>query len=155
IVSGNVMFTPTADFNGVASFQYTVEDNGTTNGVADPKTSGPATASFTITEVNDAPAAANDELADVAEDSGDRTIPFAAVTANDSRGPANESFQTLTVKTVSTARRSSVIIVSGNVMFTPTANFNGLASFQYTVEDNGTTNGVADPKTSGTATVSF
>ena len=52
-----MLFTPTADYNGPASFQYTVEDNGTTNGVADPKTSGPATASFTITEVNDAPTA--------------------------------------------------------------------------------------------------
>ena len=32
------MFTPAADFNGTASFDYTVQDNGTTNGAADPKT---------------------------------------------------------------------------------------------------------------------
>ena len=155
IVGGNVLFTPTADFNGAASFDYTVEDNGTTNGVADPKTSAAATVSFTITEVNDAPTAINDTLSSIAEDSGPRTIPFADLTGNDSKGPANESGQTLTVKTVSNAVGGTVSIVGGNVLFTPTANFYGAASFQYTVEDNGTTNGVADPKTSAPATVSF
>ena len=155
IVSGNVVFTPTADYSGPASFDYTVEDNGTTNGVADPKTSGPATASFTITAVNDAPTAVNDELADVAEDSGDRTIPFAVLTANDSKGPADESGQTLVVKTVSNAVGGTVSIVGGNVIFTPTADYYGGASFVYTVEDNGTTNGAADPRTSAPAVVRF
>ena len=141
ILGGNVLFTPTADYNGPASFQYTVEDNGTTNGVADPLTSGTATASFTITEVNDAPTAVNDPLGNVAEDSGERTIPFASLTTNDSTGPANESGQTLIVKTVSNPVGGTVSIVGGNVLFTPTADYNGPASFQYTVEDNGTTNG--------------
>src|SRR5713226_1406072 len=59
ILGGNVVFTPTADFNGAASFQYTVEDNGTTNGVADPKTSAPATVSFNITPVADTPSVTN------------------------------------------------------------------------------------------------
>src|SRR5258706_458464 len=150
----NIYFTPTADFNGPASFQYTVADNGTTNGAPDPK-SDTATVSFTITEVNDAPAAANDELADVTEDSGDRTIPFAVLTANDSKGAANESGQTLIVKTVGNAVGGEVSIVGGNVIFTPTANYYGGASFVYTVEDNGTTNGAADPKTSAPAVVRF
>ena len=70
-----------------ASFQYTVEDNGTTNGVADPKTSGPAIASFNITEVNDAPTAVNDTLSNVAEDSGQRTIPFADLDGQRFKGP--------------------------------------------------------------------
>ena len=155
ILGGNVVFTPTADYNGPASFDYTVEDNGTTNGVADPKTSAPASVSFTITEVNDAPTAVNDTLSSIAEDSGPRPIPFATLTANDSPGPANESGQTLVVKTVSNAVGGTVSILGGNVVFTPTADYNGAASFQYTVEDNGTTNGVADPKTSAAATVSF
>src|SRR5258705_419615 len=46
--------TPTANFNGPASFDYTIQDNGTTNGAADFKTDG-GTATFTVTEVNDAP----------------------------------------------------------------------------------------------------
>jgi uncharacterized repeat protein (TIGR01451 family) len=155
IAGGNVLFTPTADYNGPASFQYTDEDNGTTNGLADPLSSGMATVSFTITEVNDGPTANNDTLPNITEDSGPLTISFATLTANDSKGPANESGQTLTVKTVGNAVGGTVSIVAGNVVFTPTANFNGVSSFDYTVEDNGTTNGVADPKTSGTATVSF
>jgi hypothetical protein len=155
IGGGNVLFTPTADYNGPASFQYTVEDNGTTNGVADPLSSGIATVSFTITEVNDAPTAVNDTLTNVAEDSGPRTIPFATLTGNDSKGPANESGQTLTVKTVGNAIGGTVSIVAGNVVFTPTADYNGPASFQYTVEDNGTTNGAADRRTSAAATASF
>ena len=150
----NVYFTPTADYNGAASFQYTVTDNGTTNGAADPKTDT-ATASFTITEVNDAPAAVGETISNVAEDAGPVTIPAATLTANDSKGPANESGQTLSIKTVSNAVGGTVSIVSGNVVFTPTADYSGPASFQYTVEDNGTTNGAADPKTSGTATASF
>jgi hypothetical protein len=155
IVGGNVIFTPTADYFGPASFQYTVQDNGTTNGAADPKTSGPATVSFTITEVNDAPTAVNDTLSNVAENSGQRTIPFSTLTANDSKGPANESGQTLIVKTVGNAVGGTVSISGNNVIFTPTANYFGPASFDYTVEDNGTTNGLADPKTSGPAKVSF
>src|SRR2546428_2023013 len=155
IVAGTVRFTPAANFNGTATFQYTVEDNGTTNGVADPKTSAPAFVHFVITEVNDAPTAVGDTVSSVAEDSGPRTIPFATLTANDSPGPANESGQTLVVKTVSNAVGGTVSILGGNVVFTPTADYNGAASFQYTVEDNGTTNGVADPKTSAPATVSF
>jgi uncharacterized repeat protein (TIGR01451 family) len=152
----NVYFTPAADFNGPASFQYTVTDNGTTNGAADPQTSAPGTVSFTITEVNDAPSAANDSLSSIAEDSGVRTIPFTDLTGNDSKGPANESGQALIVKTVSNPVGGTVQIVGTDVQFTPTADFNGAASFDYTVEDNGTTNGVADPLTSATAaTVSF
>src|SRR5258706_3923853 len=92
----NVYFTPAADFNGAASFQYTITDNGTTNGAPDPK-SDTATVRFNITEVNDAPDAANDALLSVAEDSGMRTIPISSLLANDTRGPANESGQTLTL----------------------------------------------------------
>jgi len=89
----NVYFTPAADFNGVASFQYTVTDNGTTNGAPDPK-SDTATVSFSVTEVNDAPAAVNDSLGNQAEDAPQRTIPFSVLTNNDSRGATNESGQT-------------------------------------------------------------
>ncbi|HVQ38409.1 MAG TPA: Ig-like domain-containing protein, partial [Pyrinomonadaceae bacterium] len=151
----NIYFTPTADFNGAASFQYTVTDNGTTSGGADPKTSGPGTVSFTITEVNDAPSTANDTLPDIAEDFGPRTILASTLTGNDSKGPANENGQTLIIKTVFNPVGGTVGIVSGDVVFTPTSNYNGPASFQYTVEDNGTTNGVADFKTGGPSIVQF
>ena len=90
LAAGTVTFTPAADFSGAASFSYTVQDNGTTNGAPDPKTAT-ATVNVTVTEVNDAPDAADDS-ASVAEDSSAGTL--VDVLANDSTGPANESWQT-------------------------------------------------------------
>src|SRR2546430_2555611 len=134
----NVHFCPAGAFNGAASFQYTITDNGTTNGSADPKSST-ATVSFNVTEVNDAPAANNDSLSSVAEDSGQRTISIASLLANDTAG-TNESGQTLTLTAVGSPVGGTVSFDATNVHFTPAADFNGAASFQYTITDNGTTN---------------
>jgi hypothetical protein len=155
LVGGNVVFTPATNYHGPASFDYTVDDNGSSNGAADPRSSGTATARFNIMELNDAPTASDDLLPSMAEDSGQRTIPFVALTGNDAKGAANESGQTLVVKTVGNAVGGTVILAGGDVLFTPTADYSGPASFDYTVEDNGTTNGAVDPKTSAAATASF
>jgi len=152
IVSGHVEFTPDANFNGAASFAYTVQDNGQTNGTDDFKPDT-GSVSFDVTAVNDAPVATDDGLASVAEDSGTRTITFAALTGNDSDGDP-EVVQTLTITAVSNAVGGTVAIVSGHVEFTPDANFNGAASFAYTVQDNGQTNGTDDFKPD-TGSVSF
>ena len=85
------------DFNGLAKFNYTVQDNGTTNGAPDFKT-GTVYVKVTVTEVNDAPTATDDSKT-VAED-GTLSFPASDLTANDSAGPANESGQTLTVTAV-------------------------------------------------------
>jgi hypothetical protein len=146
----NVYFTPAANFNGLASFQYMVTDNGSPA----PK-SDTATASFTVTEQNDEPISNSETLAPALEDAGTLTIPFVALTGNDLKGPADESGQTLIVKTVGNAVGGTVSIVGGNVLFKTAAGYNGTASFDYTVEDNGTSNGAADPRTSGTATARF
>jgi len=76
---------------------------------------------FNITPVNGAPTAVSDTLPNIAEDSGPQTIPFATLTANDLKGPANESGQTLIVKTVGNAVGGTVSIVDGNVLFTTAA----------------------------------
>jgi len=144
LVAGNPVFTPALNFNGTASFDYTVTDNGTTNGVAAPS-SDTASVSFTVTEVNDAPTAGNQTLAPVAEDTPTVTIPFATLLAGATAGPANENGQALTISAVSAPVGGTVNIVGTDVVFTPTANFNGNASFTFTVQDNGTTNGVAAP----------
>src|SRR3989442_4700791 len=52
------------------SFTYKTCDNGTTNGLPDPKCSGTATVSITVTPVNDPPVANNDD-ATVAEAGSD------------------------------------------------------------------------------------
>jgi hypothetical protein len=144
----DVIFTPTPDFNGTASFTYTVQDSG-----AAPNT-GTATASFTVTPVNDAPVGNNDTLSAVDEDSAPRRIPFATLLANDSAGPADENGQTLTITAVGSPVGGTVTIDGTDVLFTLDANFQGVAGFTYTVGDNGTTGGAPDPKT-GSATVSF
>jgi hypothetical protein len=153
-ISGtDVLFTPADNFNGSASFTYIVRDNGTTAGAPNPKTSS-AVVNFSITEVNDAPAGADNVLPNIAEDSGTRTIAFAALLANDSKGPANESGQTLAITNVSAAVGGTVSIVGSEVLFVPTSNYSGPASFTYALRDDGKTNGSVDFKTSA-ATVTF
>ncbi len=152
IGAGLLRFVPAADANGslYATFTFQVQDDG---GGADTDPTA-RTMTFTVTEVNDQPTATDDTLLDVAEDSGLRTIPFADLTGNDSAGPANESAQTKTVTLVGAAVGGNVSIVGTDVKFLPTANFTGVASFDYTVTDNGTTAGMADPK-SDTGHVTF
>src|SRR5437764_500039 len=105
-----------------------------------------------VTEVNDTPDAVNDSKT-VAEDSGANAID---VLANDSTGPANESGQTLTVTAKTDGANGTVAITGGGtgVSYTPNADYNGPDTFTYTITDNGTTNGSADPR-SDTATVSI
>ncbi|MCY2989498.1 MAG: Ig-like domain-containing protein, partial [Planctomycetota bacterium] len=136
------------DANGTGNLTWTVADNGT------PVQTLTENLALTVTEVNDAPTGVNDGLTAVAEDSGTRTISFASLVTNDLPGPANESGQTLTITAVTSAVGGVVAINGTNVEFTPAANFNGPASFVYTLQDNGTTNGVNAFLTS-TATVSF
>jgi len=109
---------------------------------------------MTITEVNDQPQAGNDPLASIAENSGDRIIPFSTLLGNDTAGPANENTQTLTIQSVNNPTGGTVRIEGANIIFTPSSNYRGSASFEYTVQDNGTTNGASSPQTAQ-GTVSF
>lgn len=143
-ISGmSVEFTPTADFNGAASFEYTVTDDGTTDGSPDPQ-SATATASFTITAVNDEPVAVSDELGETAEGVSPVVFDFADLLDNDLPG-GGEIDQTLDVIAVGNPVGGAVSIVSGSVEFVPASGFTGTASFDYTVTDDGTTAGVNDP----------
>jgi hypothetical protein len=103
-----------------------------------------------LTEVNDKPVATCDSNT-LAEYAAATTIN---VVGNDSTWPANESGQTLKVTAVGAAAHGAVAITNGgaDLSYTPAANYNGPDSFTYTVTDNGTTNGVGEPK-SDTATV--
>ncbi len=104
--------------------------------------------SVTVTEVNDAPSAGDDTRGPVAED-GSLTFSAAGLASNDSAGPSNESSQTLTVTAVAATpdTHGTVSLLAGDVTYTPAADYNGPASFDYTVRDNGTTNGSDDFKT--------
>ncbi len=144
----NLTFLGTTNLNGNATFAWKATDS------AGLQSDSAATSTITIVPGNDAPTATNDILSSVAEDSGVRTIAFAALATNDSTGPANESTQLLTITSVTNAVGGTVSIVGTNVIFTTATNFNGASSFTYVVQDNGTTAGTNDFKTS-TASVSF
>ncbi len=135
-------YQPNADYCGADSFTYTL--NGGSS----------ATVNVTVTCVNDAPTA-NGDAQTTAEDT---QLVFAAstLTTNDVRGPANEAGQTLTVTAVTspTANGGTVSLAGGNITYNPPLNFIGDDTFTYTVTDDGTTNGVADPQSAnGTVTV--
>jgi hypothetical protein len=124
----NVTYTPDADFNGPDGFTFKASD-----GTAD---SDPATVSIAVGAVNDAPVA-NDDTTSTSEDTP-LVIPARQLLGNDDPGPANERGQTLTLSAVGRALNGRVSLgANGDITFTPTRDFNGQASFVYTVCDNG------------------
>jgi hypothetical protein len=144
---GNLTYTPTANYNGGDNFGWNASDGALF-------AASSAQVNLTIPEVNDPPVGVNDVLSNVSANSSTRTNSFASLLANDSPGAANESGQTLTIISVGSAVGGAVSIAGTNVLFTPTLNYAGPASYLYTLQDNGTTAGTNDLKT-GTATVTF
>ena len=123
----NCTYNPNANFNGNDSFTYTVSDGrgGTST----------ATVNVTVTPVNDPPVATNDSK--TTDEDTTLTFPASDLTANDSPGPPNESGQTLSVTAVSNAQNGTVSLQNGQVTFRPDQDYNGTASFDYTVCDSG------------------
>ncbi|PHV08270.1 hypothetical protein CSQ96_06295 [Janthinobacterium sp. BJB412] len=118
-----ITFTPRANYNGAASFNYTVSDGAL---------SSVAKASFTINPVNDAPVAVGETLAAGVEDRV-YTVAAATLLANDSDVDGNP----LTLTGVSDANGGTVSFNAATQMvtFTPRQDYNGAASFNYTVSD--------------------
>ncbi|MDP6719975.1 MAG: Ig-like domain-containing protein, partial [Pirellulaceae bacterium] len=141
-----ITYIPPTDFTGTDTFTYRAIDDGTTNGVPDYRTAS-TVVTVTIAEVNDPPMPTDDDNQTALEDT-ETIIDVPTIVANDSRGAANEANQTLTVTEVTALNPSgSTVTLLGNLIaFQAPADFNGVATFVYTVEDNGTTNGALDPK---------
>lgn len=115
------------------------------------------TDSFTVNlaEINDPPVVGADFLPAVNEDSAPLVIPVETLLLNDSKGAPNESTQSLTISpTFTNVVGGTVQLVGSDVVFTPTPNYSGPASFTYTVTDNGTNGGMPSPQ-SGSGTASF
>jgi hypothetical protein len=152
--AATVKFTPTTDVNSPAGDRFGFQAQAALDNLGSLLNVRIA-ASITITEVNDPPIANNDALPSIVEDTSVLNIPGATLLVNDQPGPSNEAGQTLTITHVGNAVGGVVQLSGNNVIFTPAANFFGAAQFQYTVQDNGTTNGVSDPRTAvGTVTFS-
>ena len=133
--TGMFLGTPPADFNGVISLKVTGSDE---------EFSADDTFDLTITPVNDAPTTALVTLAAISEDSGARIITQAELLANasDVEGDA------LTVSDVAIASGNGSLVNNGNGTwtYTPGLDDDTSVSLSYTITDNGTTNGLADPK---------
>ncbi|MCY2993165.1 MAG: tandem-95 repeat protein [Planctomycetota bacterium] len=172
--TGSFTYTPPSQYfntlGGPEKFTYTVEDNGFSwddaiaGFKADAKSSTPATVTITVTEVNNPPIA-NDYLWIIqANPTGGQ--PFTinesdllTTLAKDQAGPmgANEGSQTISVLNLGTASSGTVRRADGVITYTLPSDltvFNHVATFTYKIEDNGTTNGTLERKTS-TATVTI
>ena len=124
LVSGTITFTPTTNFNGTAGYDYTVTDGSLTD-------TGHVT--VTVNAINDAPAAVDDAYVTDEDTALVRTSAQHVANDTDVDGPA------LSVSAVSNPTNGTVGLVSGTITFTPTANFNGTAGYDYTVTDGSLT----------------
>lgn len=124
VSGGNVTFTPESNFSGTATFEYTVSD-GTLTDV------GLVTVS--VAPVDDAPVAVDDSVPG-SEDTP-QTILGATLLVNDT----DIEGDTLTITAVGNATNCTVNLTGGNVSFTPASNFNGPATFEYTISDGSKT----------------
>ncbi|KFE60960.1 internalin [Hyalangium minutum] len=121
LTGGVVTFTPTANFNGTVTFDYSISDG---NGGNDT-----AAVAVTVTPVNDNPDAV-DDVFNVAADSGATVLD---VLANDTFAP--DTGETLTVTAVTQPANGTVTLTGGVVSFTPAAGFSGITTFDYTISD--------------------
>ena len=150
--SGTLTYTPAADANGSATVTVTLmDDGGTDNGGVD--TSDPQTFTITIDPVNDVPSFTKGSDQTVDEDAGAQSLTGWATDI--SKGPANESGQTLTFL-VSTDNDGLFSALAGDrrerpLTYTPAADANGSATVTVKLKDDGgTANGgvdTSDPQT--------
>ncbi len=123
--SGNVMFTPEANYNGDASISYTVEDNlGNISNVA--------SIGITVNPVNDAPDA---------NDDADATDPGVPVTIDVLANDSDLEGDNLSNPTITVGPTNGTVVVNGDgtITYTPNAGFtNGTDTFEYEVCDDGT-----------------
>jgi large repetitive protein len=121
---GNVKFTPSANFNGSATLLYTVSDGEAT---------APGVLTLSVGTVNDPPIAGDDYF-NTDEDTP-LTIESFQLLGTDS----DVELENLTVTAVSNPQNCTVTFANDIITFTPAANFNGDATFDYSVTDGTST----------------
>ncbi|MEZ8326916.1 retention module-containing protein [Vibrio splendidus] len=145
------IFIADNDFNGDVKFNYSIIDDGTTNGADDFKTDS-AEISLVVTEVNDQPVASDIDLGTMLEE-GQLVIKEEDLISA-TTDPEND---TITVNSLVLDQGQGQLQRFENVggaddatitgpywVFTAANEYNGDVKFTYTVEDDGTTNGTDD-----------
>jgi hypothetical protein len=118
---GTVTFTPTANYFGPATFTYDVSDGH----------GGTDTATVNVDVEPNTPPVANDDSLTAVEDTP-KTYLASDLLGNDTDADGD----TLHISAVSNAQHGNVVLNgNGTVTFTPAADYNGPASFDYTVSD--------------------
>lgn len=129
--NGNFTYTPAQDYNGLDSFTYVVSDGrgGLDTGVV----------TLTVTAINDNPVANRDTYTtreDVALSVVAPGILFNDTDPDNVAGGTNNDVLTATAESKASAAGGTVQINSnGSFIYTPSANYNGLDSFTYTLQD--------------------
>ena len=123
---GSFTYTPNANFNGVDSFTYQANDGTAPSNIA--------TVNITVNAVNDAPVANND-IFNTNEDAP-LNIAAAGVLGNDTDVDGDPLTAVLVT---GPANGSLTLNPDGSFLYTPNANFFGVDSFTYQVND-GTVN---------------
>ncbi|MEZ8228527.1 retention module-containing protein [Vibrio splendidus] len=145
------IFIADNDFNGDVKFNYSIIDDGTTNGADDFKTDS-AEISLVVTEVNDQPVASDIDLGTMLEE-GQLVIKEEDLISA-TTDPEND---TITVNSLvldqgqgqlqrfeNVGGADDAMITGPYWIFTAADEYNGNVKFTYTVEDDGTTNGADD-----------
>jgi hypothetical protein len=138
-VTGEVTYTPEANYNGGDSFSYQVCDESTPIRLCDT-----ATATVTVTAVNDAPVANDDARA-----TGENSPITVSVLANDTDVDGNLDPTSVTISSGPASGTASVDPVTGAITYTPAAGYSGADSLVYRVCDSGS------PALCDTATLSL
>jgi hypothetical protein len=157
--TGQLLYTPVADQNGVAVITVEVEDSGLDGDWSTTADNAKTTILFvvTVTSVNDAPTIDTPNGITIDEDAAEQSVSLTGITAGGGEG------QTLKV----TASSSDSVLIpdpvvlyvsadaTGTLLFTPTADLSGEVVISVTVEDAGED---GDPETlfdNASTTVTF
>ncbi len=148
---GTWLYTPALNDDTEVSFNYTITDDGSTDGESDPQ-SVDGTATLDITEVNDTPITSNVVLGPMVEDNA-FIITEASLLANASDVEGDN----LSVSNLSISSGNGTLEAGeteGTWLYTPALNDDSEVSFSYTITDDGSTDGEPDPQSvDGTATL--
>lgn len=142
--SGNLIYTPAPNANGIATFTFTLmDDGGIANGGVN--VSIEQTATITVISVNDPPTfsinVAVDRDQSILEDAGQQSINSFVTDISPGAGESGQSLTFITNTSNTTLfSEQPVIDPIGNLTYTPAADTSGMALVTITLMDDGGSN---------------